>query len=149
MAATGYMPNEAIAFKHHKPRVTKLHPDLRRRLQTSGEIKMDHKGAVSEFIRQYVLAQNIHDINFNDLKIDEFLNTDNFERRRVLGHTLLGLFTDKATEVVDETYILAHRSKLVLPGLPNNAQRFAKAMMGNRRIRENLVGQLHHRLLTA
>lgn len=149
MAATGYMPTEAIAFKNHKPRVTKLHYDIRKRLQTSGEIKVDHKGAVSEFIRQYVLAQNIQDINFNDLKVDEFLNTENTERRRVLGHTLLGLYTDKATEVVDETYSLAYKNKLVLPGLPNSAQRFAKALMGNRRIRENLVSQLHARLSPA
>jgi len=149
MAATGYIPPRAIGFKQGRPRITNLHEDLRDRLRKSGDIKIYSQGVVNEFIRQYVLAQNISAINVNELTIDEFLNTSNTERQRVLGHTLLGLITDKATEEIDEIYYQAYRSRLVLPGLPNNVQRFTKTMLGNRRMRDNLVGQLHQRLLAA
>lgn len=115
MAVAGYMPNEAIEFHKGKPKIVPLAFDTRRRLQTSGEIVIGGKDAVQRFIREYVLGQDIDSVNVKDAVIDEFLTTENEQRRLDLGHNLLGLITDKATEHLKATYLLARQRELTMP----------------------------------
>jgi hypothetical protein len=145
MAAAGYMPHYGINFTKGEPRIAKLSSEQRHRLQTSGEIKVGAGDVVRGYIRNYIINQQIWDLNVKDLTLEEFIFTDNLERRRLIGHTLLALFTDKATESVNEPYYRAHKQQLILPGLPRNVRRFTKSSMGSTKIRDKLVVRLHER----
>jgi hypothetical protein len=143
MSVAGYMPHYAIALKKGEPQIVRLYEDQRQRLQTSGEIKVGSTETVRKFLRGYVLSQSIESVNVNDLTIEEFLTTQNVQRRYALGHTLLGLITEKATEKVDDTYYQARRQELLLPGLASSARRFTKTSLGSRRMRDRMVDHLH------
>jgi len=146
MSVAGFIPEHGIAFQGHEPRIAKLSPELRHRLQTSGEIKIGSIDVVRQFLRSYVLSRDIAEINTNELTIEEFITTKDSERRRVLGHNLLGLITNVATEHVDETYHQARQKELILPGLPGNIRRFTKSSLGSIGMRDRLVKDLHARL---
>lgn len=149
MAVAGYIPEQAIDVRRRKPQIVALTTEQRHRLQTSGEIRVGSEAVLREFIKKRVMSQDVYSVNASDLMIEEFVTTNNFERRRLLGHTLLGLVTDKASEVAGETYWQARRKELILPGLPSNVQRFAKSKLGNTRERDRLVKQLYKSLAVA
>lgn len=149
MAAAGYMPAEGLDFNGGSPQVVALTGKQRELLQSPLYVKMATGGAVGGFIRHYVMTQDIGAVNISGNKIDEFLHTRNPERRRLLGHQLLALVTEKATESVEEPYYLARKLSLLPPGVPNNVQRFAKTKLGTLRHREKLVQRLHRQLAAA
>ncbi len=146
MSAAGYMPDSAIKFNKRQPEIIKLDPQLQRRMQTSGEIKVGGSGSVGAFIRQYVMQQPIESINVNELTIEEFLETKDNERRLEIGHALLGLITKKATEPVAEVYYQAFKKDKLLPGVPGNVRRFTKAKLGHKKMRDRLIIDLHGQL---
>lgn len=146
MAVAGYVPEHGISVRNRKPKVVKMKEEQRRHLQTSGDIKVGCQDLIRGFLRQYVMSQPIEGISLSDLAIEEFITTENQDRRLLIGHNILAQITDLATESVDETYWRANRQNLLLPGLPPNVRRFAKISLGNLRHRTVLVNQLHARL---
>lgn len=146
MAAAGYVPEQGIAFKRHRPSVVMLSETQRKQLQFGGDMRMGSVDAVRAFMRQYVLEQPLGSINVHELTLEEFVTTPNPDRRLLIGHNILAQITDLATESVSETYWQANRRQLLLPGLPSNVQRFTKTRLGNRRNRNVLVRQLHAKL---
>ncbi len=148
MSTAGYMPEQGISFTGDQPSIVRLSQGQRHQLQTSGEIKLGSRELINIFIREYVMSQ-LSSVDADELNIEEFVTTNDPERRRVLGHNLLALITDRATEPINEVYHQARRRQLILPNLPNNVRRFAKARLGPLKTRDKLVGQLHSRLATA
>jgi hypothetical protein len=149
MSVAGYMPDFALDFQSSEPRIVKLKPEQRQRLQTSGEIRIGSEDVVKNFIKSYVLSQPIESVNINELTIEEFITTKDHERRRALGHNLLGLIIYKATEPINEVYCQAQKREMLLPGLPGNVRRFTKTLLGSHNGRRKLVNTLYKQLVTA
>lgn len=146
MAVAGYVPEFGIAFRNHQPVIKRMREEDRQQLQLGGDMCVASLDAVRGFMRQYILSQTVESVNLSNSAIDEFITTKDPARRMLLGHTILAQITCKATEPVEETYWRANRRKLLLPGLPNNVQRFAKTTLGTLRNRNVLVDQLHFKL---
>jgi hypothetical protein len=149
MSVAGYIPKEAIDFEDRSPKLIRLSDDQRRQLQASGEIESRGDAVIRNFIRDYIMEQQITATNVNELTIEEFVSTRNVERRRLLGHTLLALITDLASEPIHETYSVARRNQLIKPGLPTSARRFTKGLLGPTRSRDKIVNRLHKNLAIA
>ncbi len=149
MSVAGYMPDFALDFQSNEPRIVRLRPEQRQQLQTSGEIRIGSADVIKNFIRGYVLSQPIDSVNISGLTIEEFVTTKDHERRRVLGHNLLGLITDKATEPINETYYQARKNEMLLPGLPSSVRRFTKVQLGSPNGRRKLVNTLYKQLAAA
>lgn len=146
MSVAGYLPDQALDFSGDSPTITLLSEEQRLFLQTSGQIRSENLLGIRNFIREYVMAQDPESTNVNELTIEEFVFTKHEERRRLLGHTLLGLITDKATEPIGEKYYQARRQRKIKPGLAPNVMKFTKTLLGPTRSRDTLVDTLHARL---
>jgi hypothetical protein len=146
MSVAGYMPDQALDFSGDAPAIVPLSEEKRLFLQTSGQIRTGNHTAIRNFIRDYVMSQDVGSTNIGELTIEEFIYTRDEDRRRMLGHTLLGLITDKATEPLNEQYYQAKKQRKISPDLPHSAMRFTKALLGPPRSRDMLVDQLHARL---
>lgn len=146
MSVAGYMPPEAIDFSAKEPRIVTLSEDQRRHLQESSQLRFTGHWVIKHFIKDYILSQPIDSLNINNVTLDEFLHTNNPERRRELGHNLLSLFTDKATEPIDDLYYQARKRDMLPPGLPGSARRFTKSFLGPVKIRQRFVNNLYSQL---
>lgn len=149
MAVAGYMPHEAIDMRGGRPQIVPLSHDQKRRLQTSGEIKIGAEALIRRFMKDYVLNNGIDAIDASGLAVEEFIVTTDEARRRELGHNLLGLVIDKAAEPADEIYYQAKKKELLKPNLAGNVQRFIKSKLGSKRNRERIIDDLYEHLAPA
>lgn len=148
MSSAGYIPEFALDFQKDEPRIVRLSAAERHRLQISGEIRSGAVSVLRNFIRTYVLDSAIDVVDINELAVEEFLTTSDSHRRRELGHNLLGVITNKAAEPANEPYYRARKQGLIIEGLPSNAQKFAKILMGTTRGRHKIVNKLYKQLET-
>lgn len=150
MSVAGYMPEFGLRFNAQgEPRIARLTEEMRHRLQTSGEVRVGSLDVIRKFLRGHILSQGIETINVNELTIEEFLTTENIERRRLLGHNLLGQLAIVATQSADEMYYQARRRELLRPGVASSIERFTKTVLGPVKMREGMVKDLHRTLTAA
>ena len=103
LACAGYMPRSAIDVTADDPATpVQMSSKIHERLQTSGEIVVRGQPNIANFIRKYLVIQDLS--NINESVIDEFLSTNSIERKRYLGHWLLALASEIATEPVKPIY---------------------------------------------
>lgn len=146
MATAGHVPELALAFRRHEPRIVPLSEGQRLHLQTSGEFRTGGRDIIRKFLQQYILGQSVGGVNINEETLDEFINTLDLVRRRELGHTLLALITEKATEPISLVYKLARKQGQIAPGSARSAHLFVKSRLGPKRMRNHLIDQLHNKL---
>jgi hypothetical protein len=144
MSAAGYIPEQGLDFTDGEPAIVDLTEEQAAELRK--QIKVGSPTSIRYFIQDYVISQKLEDVNVNETTIEEFISTKNEERRRVLGHTLLGLVTKKATEPLDENYHRIRQQQQIAPNTPNSVMKFTKALLGPVRSRDRLVNRLHDRV---
>lgn len=149
MSVAGYVPEEGIAFHKDEPWIVRLTQSQQEYLQRTSVMSNNGELVIRRFLRDYLFQQDVADINVKESTIDEFVNTNNHARRRVLGHELLGLMTDLATVPIDETYFQARRNGLLLPQLPSNPRKFIKSKLGPMKFRDKITKDLRRHLATA
>lgn len=111
-AASGYIPENAVNVRGNKPKIVKMKPHQISRLH-NGEIKVGSHELLKDFLKDYVLKQDLSHISPNI--IDEFVNTQVWNRKRFLGRWLLAQASEVATEQLSEPFALARKKGLVNP----------------------------------
>jgi hypothetical protein len=144
LTTAGYVPDSAIDFTGQEPKIVGITDTSREILWQSGQLRHNSSTVVREFFIRYALAQDLSDVREN--LVDEFLNTTSPDRRRHLGHWLLGKAIERATEPVDPVYLAAWKSGLLHPKTPANPRTLVKASLGPPKKRESLLDQLEQRL---
>jgi hypothetical protein len=123
LAAAGYVPPEAIAFrKSGAPILKTLREEQRNQLWSSGQLRIGNVATVRDFMLDYTLERDFSIVN--DTTIDEFLHTKDMNRRKELGGTLLAIAAYDAAESVKDIYKLSRKLRLLPPDRARTAGRF-------------------------
>lgn len=145
LASAGYIPGEAIDVHSDDPSsAVRLSKKMRRRLQSSGEIETRGHANISEFIKDYLVRQDLSHVD--DSIIDEFINTTSIERKKYLGHWLLAIASEVAVEPVEPIYHQALSEGLIISPkskLPN----IVKSQINGRNISKKAISSLHKRFM--
>lgn len=144
LAAAGYIPEESIDCRGYEPVIVPTTPLMRERLWRRGEIRVYGRGAVRKFLGEYVSEQDLSHVNGSHL--DEFLNTDDEERRKFLGHWLVAQAAEVATEPLAKVYRMAQQQGKIVPGLTTKPQNFVQSTLGNHYQRNPVVKMLQTKL---
>ena len=144
LTTAGYVPDKAIDFTNRKPRVVRMTDTSREMLWYSEQLRHGSTVVVRDFFARYALTQDLSDVK--EGLIDEFLNTPNLDRRRQLGHWLLGKAIEHATEPIDSMYRIAWKAGLLNPKMPAKPRTLVKNRLGSPKKRESLLDQLEQRL---
>jgi hypothetical protein len=147
LLAAGYLPNGVIDFRKSKTFLRQMRPDEKQRFWTSGELRTASDTHIRNFLTDYTLAQDISHVD--DSMIDEFLSTDDTERKRFLGHWLLAQAIEKATEPISGLYQHALRKARVGADKPTKVASLVAVQLGNVRRRDMLLPQLEQKLVAA
>lgn len=143
LASAGYIPPMAIDVTKDDPsEPVTLSKFMRHRLQHSGEIEVRGKCNISNFIKDYLVAQDF--TNVKDEIIEEFLETKSFNRKRFLGHWLLAIASEVAIEPIMPVYHHALSEGLLVDSqvkLPN----IVKYHINGRKTSEKAIKALHKR----
>ena len=83
---SGYIPPIGINLNSKKPQEQRFSDQERRFLWKSGQVRVACELPVLNYLRSYVLSQEVDHIKQSEL--DEFLHTFNLERRIYLAHRL-------------------------------------------------------------
>ncbi len=96
---------------------------------------------VREFLLDYVLGQDLSHIK--ETAIDEFLCTDDAERKVKIGDFLLWSAAEVATDDIRGKYTALARSNLLHPLMPKDPKPLVKWKLGShKRIRQHVIPQL-------
>lgn len=123
LASAGYVPPEAITFgRFGKPLTKKLEEEQRNQLWNSGQLRVGNAATVRDFMLAYTLERDFSGIN--ESTIDEFLHTQDTNRRKELGGTLLAIAAYDAATPVKDIYKLSRKLHLLPPERARTAGRF-------------------------
>lgn len=147
-AATGYVPRFALDVSGNNPKVVKMNREQISRLH-KGEIKVNSKDLLGDFIKDYLLNQDISHVD-NKL-VDEFVSTNDWSRKKFLGHWLLAQASEVATEHIDKPYREAHKMGLIIPGTSLKISNVAHGVLRKKRQQHQqaLIQQLSYKLSVA
>jgi hypothetical protein len=143
LGVAGYIPRYAIDLHADNPvQPVIMSNKQRRRLQSGGEIQLRGQSNISNFIKNHLIRQDFS--NVNESVIEEFIETRNVDRKRFLGHWLLAIASEVATEPVSPVYKQALDEGLVIRKykLPS----LAKAHVNGHKTSEKAIKGLHKRL---
>lgn len=143
LGVAGYIPRYAIDLKSEDPTQPVAMSDRqRRRLQSGGEIQLRGQSNISNFIKNHLVRQDFSHVE--DSVIQEFIETRSIDRKKFLGHWLLAIASEIATESVDPMYRQALDEGLIIRKykLPN----LAKAHVNGHRTSEKAIRALHKKL---
>lgn len=133
-SATGYVPRQALDFSTGEARVVTLSSLQRKRLLTSGEVKVGSPDVTRDFLREFVLAQEVEGLQSS--LVDEFLglvpNTTSAEKRKQeLAEVLLGTLIDPLTAQFTGIYHACRSSGMLTSDLPETPRDFiAREIIG-------------------
>lgn len=100
--------------------------------------------AIRDFFRHYVMTRDMGHVD--EPTIEEFLCTKDEQRKRFLGHLLLGIAVEVATDEVRHTYAALRRRGNLPPMMPRSARTLVKQRLGKQKQQEALALSLGHRL---
>lgn len=144
LAIAGYVPAEAIAFKRGKPRIVRLTEDQRSRLLTSGELKIAAPETVRNFLAEYTVKQDL--THADESIVDEFIHTDEIEKKYELGGALLKLAIEKAVEPLDPFYRTAWKKGYIDRSSAHRPRRLLKTKIYYKSRQPKIINQLHNEL---
>jgi hypothetical protein len=147
LLAAGYLPNGVIDFRKRKTFFRQMRPDEKQRFWASGEMRIGSETHIRNFLTEYTLAQDISHVD--DWTVDEFLYTEDPERKRFLGHWLLAQAIEKATEPISGLYEHALKKERLGADKPTKVASLVAVQLGNVRRRDTLLPQLEQKLVAA
>lgn len=146
LAAAGYIPEQAITFgRDSSPHTVHMPAYIRERMWKTNRIHINNLGYVKQFLQGYVLDQDLSSIN--ESTIDEFLHTQQEDRRWELGCEFLGVGVRQATEPLKELYKEAKGAAYLPPERARTASRFVLGSLGMRRQRKNILEAMRNKFL--
>lgn len=162
LASAGYVPGQAINTRSGEPQVVDLNAVQARQLRQTMRkaIPQDESqhdlsirnqvfhyrnlrygyDDVRKFLTQHTLEQPLSHLREN--LIDEFLYTNNEERKVYLGHLLLAKKVEVAAERVEEIYVQARKTRSLHPLMPSSPATFIKHKLGTPEARKGLFPRL-------
>lgn len=142
-----YVPDMALDCCDIDPKEVRLSEAEKQRLWTSGELRISNAAAVRNFLTDYTLEQDLSHVN--DSMVDEFLNTNDLNRRRFLGHWLLSQAADKASEPIEPLYRQAWKLGRIPSDKSAKPCTVIQTGLGTVRNRDNLLPKLEEKLTAA
>jgi hypothetical protein len=137
-AAAGYVPEEAIDFGQSGRAIRRPLDSLgREQLWTSGQLRVDNKAVVRDFLTGFALQKD-----FNGVRgriVDEFLCTADLQRRQELGRFLLSMAAHDAAGPLRQEYTRARKNVLLPFDAAPTAGKFVFACMTAYRSRKALA----------
>ena len=143
LACAGYIPPNAIDVYNKDPSdPVGLSKRMRHRLQNSGEVEVRGHTNIANFMKDYLVNQDFSEIN--ESIIEEFLTTKSLQRKKFLGHWLLGIASEIAVEPIQPIYRQALDEGLIIPKtkLPN----LVKSQINGPKTSQRAIRALHRRL---
>ncbi|HEV7453800.1 MAG TPA: hypothetical protein VGO07_00915 [Candidatus Saccharimonadales bacterium] len=146
LAASGYVPPEALDFSRPATRIVTLTHMQRERLRTSGEIKMVSGEIVRRFLLEFAFSQggeNIKPATINELILLS-LNKKNPAKQARLAELLLdGLVEPAIAGQLRDTYRYGKKNSLIRPGLPRSVLTFVRQeLAGGEQVTRQAVGRI-------
>lgn len=143
LASAGYMPRFGIDVTAEDPTVPVAMPQkMHNRLQNSGEIAVRGNYNIANFIRKYLVVQDLSHVN--ESVVEEFLETTSIERKRYLGHWLLAIASEIATEPVKPAYHQALDDGLIKTKI--KPESVVKLAITGQKTRNKTIDDLRRRL---
>jgi hypothetical protein len=102
MADVGYIPRQALDLSGPDPKIVNLTKKQRRWLWTSGQVRTSCRSPLLSYLRRYVLEQDMDHIP--GIEIEEFVYTDDRDKRVKLARTLADRVSERAAEPLEPTY---------------------------------------------
>lgn len=123
--AARYVPREALDFSTGSARTVFLSNWQRKRLQTSGEVRVESSEIMRKFFREFIFAQEVD----GSPLIDEFLGlvpdtTGTQKRKQELAIALLGTLIDPAAARLAGIYRTCLDRGALSPDLPETPRAF-------------------------
>lgn len=147
LATAGYVPELGLSFAGSSPEEIGLSGLQRERLWKSGELRVSSPDIVRTFIMDYTLGQNLEGVK--EALVDEFINTQDIQRRRYLGGVLIEMAIEKAVEPLAPFYRDAWARGCIDPRASRRPQRLIKSRMMYKRNEQKIISQLHENLIAA
>lgn len=117
LMAARYVPPMAIRIRREGPSYVSLDENQRQRMWNQGILRIAGEVAVYEFLRDYILDQNLSDV-VNEDDISMFLTTKDSAQRATIGDQLLEAAAMAATESIKPVYLDAYKKRLMTPNTP-------------------------------
>lgn len=117
LMAAHYVPPWAIKISREGPSYVELDEKDRQSMWKTGILRIASEYAVYEFIRDYMLEQNLNSF-VDELDIDIFLNTNDDQQRVATGNKLLEAAAEAATDDIRPTYLDVYKKRLLTPDTP-------------------------------
>ncbi len=137
LATAGYIPETAVDVRGNRPTITRLQPEVRRRMQeetiyaeqrvshmTGRDMNRINRGM---FFMNYALSQDLSHVR--QVLLEEFIETENRNRRLKLGLFIVDMAFLRATENIESVYKLAHHEGLIHPARPNKPAGFLRSVV--------------------
>jgi hypothetical protein len=140
-ACSGYIPDQAIDIRSGEFKVINLNRNQKNVLHQTKYTK-DYRNfrygyePIRDYFKEYAFSQDISSLD--ELAIEEFLLTQDVNRRKFLGHLLLAKVIEIATDSVDEKYKKYKKTGYLHPMMPSRSYSLVKARMGSPKKREEL-----------
>lgn len=145
LSCAGYIPSKAIDIHSDNPAIpVALNEKLRTRLQTSGEIEVRGQSNICDFVKDYVVKQDLTGVK--ESLIEEFVFTTHHERKRFLGNWLLALASEIAVEPVKPLYRQAKKEGLIHPSNSRKLPNIVKSQINGRKTNQKAMKALHRQL---
>jgi len=142
-ATSGYVPELALDVSGNKPKIVRMNPDQIARLH-NGELRVSGEDILRNFLKNYVFKQELSHIK--DSKIDEFVSTKDWERKRFLGRWLLAQATEVATESISDEFRMAHKLGLILPWVTSKVSNVVQMSIVSKKREQGIIEQYQHLL---
>jgi hypothetical protein len=146
MAASGYIPEQALDYTGETTDIVTLTHAQRERLRTSGEIKMGSGDIVRRFLLEFAFSQGKG--NVRPSTVNEFMNfcakgKNRDQQARLAGVLLDGLIEPAIAGQLRDTYRYGKRNSLIRPGLPRSIFTFLRQeLAGGEQVTRRAVGQI-------
>lgn len=156
LATAGYIPRDAIDLRTGEPKIVRLNSTKYKMLKVALKITNVNEPGIShtsklayrnvrygyepirDFLAEYCITQHV---DMKNSFVDEFLHTQNNDRRQYLGQLFLAKRAEAAAEKVEEKFRLARKEKLINPNMPHPHE-LIKHKLGRPETRRELFPRL-------
>ncbi|MDB5186233.1 MAG: hypothetical protein JWL85_756 [Candidatus Saccharibacteria bacterium] len=154
LACAGYIPDEVIDLSSGEPvrrPIRTQEAEFLRMPTDNPEDPFSYRhilyryGPIRDFFHDYAVRQNIN--HLSNRHIDEFLHTQDLEKKTKLGKFFLQSAVAVASETIREKYSMTRRMRLLHPGMPDGPQRLVWYKLGTPDLRAALIPRLETHLL--
>ena len=129
LCAAGYMPAWGVSlYPGRNPERVPLSPAERAKLAGRHGVHVEHLGRIRRVLIDYVVR---HGIDQGELEVEEFLETEDMERKAQIGRTLIERASMEATVPLQYVYARAHERRRLPAGKPPHVGQYVVDLLVN------------------